>query len=277
MTSGRAIDHIVLAVRDLDHASTGFSDAGFTLTPRAQHENRMGTSNQLAQFSERNFIELLEVDRPNKVDPHQFEMVPAQFSFGAHNRDFVETAEGVSMIVFQSDDALADCESFAKKGLQTYAPFTFERLGRLPDGSDATLSFTLTFVTSSTLPGLAFFVCENQAQDAFWKTDYQSHENDAAGITQVHIRAQEPEKAAHFVGQLFNGRVENRGDTFIVPCGEAQEIVVTPRDYLDKQFGDVAGSIAEDAMVPGIVIGTNGGHRSFGLHGVGFHLNRRSS
>lgn len=69
MTSGRSIDHIVIAVRDLDHASAAFSTAGFTLTPRAKHENRMGTSNQLAQFSERNFIELLEVDRPNGIDP----------------------------------------------------------------------------------------------------------------------------------------------------------------------------------------------------------------
>lgn len=207
---------------------------------------------------------------------HQFEMVPAQFSFGAHNRDFLETGEGVSMIVFQSDDALADCESFAKKGLKTYAPFTFERLGRLPDGSDATLSFTLTFVTSPTLPGLAFFVCENQAQDAFWKPEFQSHKNNATGITQVHIRAKESEKAAYFVGQLFDGSVENDGDTFIVQCGEAQEIVIAPEDYLDERFQDVGDSIAEDAVVPGIVIGTNGGHQSLNLHGVALDLNKRS-
>jgi hypothetical protein len=49
MPSGRAIDHVVLAVRDLDRAAGTFQGLGFTLTPRAMHEDRMGTSNRLAQ------------------------------------------------------------------------------------------------------------------------------------------------------------------------------------------------------------------------------------
>ncbi len=272
MTSGRSIDHIVITVPDLDNASAAFISAGFTLTPRAQHENRMGTSNRLAQFSERNFIEILEVDRPRGIDPHRFDDVPPKFSFGAHNHEFIETGEGVSMIVFQSEDAIADCESFTKKGLQTYAPFAFDRSGQLPDGSKVTLSFKLTFVTSPTLPGLAFFVCENQAQEAFWKPEYQSHENGASGIEQIHIRAKEPEKAANFVGQLFDGRVDNHGDCFSVQCGASQEIVVTPQDYLDARFEDAVSSITEDTVVPGMAIGTRGNGQTLGLHGVALHL-----
>lgn len=276
MTSGRSIDHIVLTVPDLDTASSSFADAGFTLTPRAQHEDRMGTSNRLAQFSERNFIEILEVDRPNGIDPHRFDQDPPQFSFGAYNQEFVQASEGVSMIVFQSEDAIADCESFTRKGLQTYAPFAFDRSGRLPDGSEVTLSFKLTFVTSPTLPGLAFFVCENQAQDAFWKPEYQSHKNGATGITQVHIRANDSENAAHFIGQLFDGQVENSGDSFTVQCGAGQEILVTSQDYLDARFGDAADSLSEDTVVAGIIVGTSGNPQTMGLHGVSLHLNRQS-
>ena len=64
MASGRAIDHVVLTVRDLDAAAITYQRLGFTLTPRAAHDDQMGTSNRLAQFRGRNFIELLEVDRP---------------------------------------------------------------------------------------------------------------------------------------------------------------------------------------------------------------------
>src|SRR5262245_37222870 len=70
MTTGRAIDHVVLAVTDLDRAAETYQGLGFTLTPRARHEDRMGTSNRLAQFAAQNFIELLEVDRPQKLARH---------------------------------------------------------------------------------------------------------------------------------------------------------------------------------------------------------------
>jgi len=233
MSSGRSIDHVVLTVTDLERAAAAFSGAGFTLTPRAQHEDRMGTSNQLAQFGERNFIELLELDRPDGIDPHQFDSVPATFSFGAFNQEFIKAGEGVSMIVFQSDNALADCESFASKGLQTYAPFSFDRQGRLPDGSQVTLSFTLAFVTSPTLPGLAFFVCENQAQDAFWKPAFQAHENGATGIRRP-----------------------------------AQVIVITSANHRDEKFSE----LASDRVVPGLEIGTDNSSQSFVMHGVAMQL-----
>src|SRR5262249_22234540 len=98
--SGRAIDHVVLAVRNLDSASAVYEGLGFTLTPRAAHDDRMGTSNRLAQFQGRNFIELLEVDRPSRLAQHDFTVSPPFFSFGDHNRRALEVREGLSMLVF---------------------------------------------------------------------------------------------------------------------------------------------------------------------------------
>ena len=48
MAGGRAIDHVVPTVRDLDRTAVTYQKLGFTLTPRAAHEDRMDTSNQLA-------------------------------------------------------------------------------------------------------------------------------------------------------------------------------------------------------------------------------------
>ena len=64
---------MVLAVRDLARTAATYKSLGFTLTPRAAHEDRMGTSNRLAQFKAQNFIELLEVDRPEKLARHDFD------------------------------------------------------------------------------------------------------------------------------------------------------------------------------------------------------------
>lgn len=84
-------------------------------------------------------------------------------------------------------DARADLARFEAAGLQVFAPFDFERQARLPDGTIDTVAFTLGFARSPDMPRIAFFVCENRAQQYFWKSEFQTHENGAQGITTVYL------------------------------------------------------------------------------------------
>jgi len=260
MASGRAIDHVVLAVRDLARIAATYEALGFTLTPRAAHEDRMGTSNRLAQFQAKNFIELLEVDRPEKLAPHDFATEPAFFSFGDHNRRAVARRDGLSMLVFAGDDARADIARFKAADVPTFAPFDFERSGRLPDGTEVTLAFSLAFVQSPEMPDVAFFVCENRAPNAFWKPEYQSHANSATGIAAVYLASSAPERDAAFVGKMFGGEVGLMpGGGFRVACGAAQELrVLTPQDLSgrDSSLKRVEG---DKPRLAGIALRRRGG------------------
>jgi len=228
--SGRAIDHVVVAVRDLDRAGGVYQELGFTLTPRAAHDDRMGTSNRLAQFAGKNFIELLEVDRPDRLVRHDFETSPPIFSFGDHNRRAVRERDGLSMMVFKGDDARSDISSFAAAGLATFAPFDFERVAKMPDGTEATVAFSLAFAQSPDMPRVAFFVCENRAQSHFWKPQYQSHLNGATGIVAVYLSSPDPERDAAFVSKMFGGKVSAIAGGCSVACGPAQELrLLTPQ------------------------------------------------
>lgn len=226
MTTGRSIDHIVLAVRDLRAAGARYEALGFTLTPRASHEDRMGTSNRLAQFAGRNFIELLEVDRPAKLAEHDFSAQPPFFSFGAFNRTAISRREGMSMLVFAGTDARADCARFEDDGLSTYAPFDFDRLAVLPDGRQVTVSFTLAFATSRAMPAAAFFVCQNRAEAHFWKPQFQDHANGASGIETVYLASPRPARDGAFIGKLFGGSVTPVPAGVRVACGHDQSVVV---------------------------------------------------
>lgn len=258
MVTGRRIDHVVLAVRDLAAAATAFEGFGFTLTPRASHEDRMGTCNRLAQFADRNFIELLEVDRPGQLIPHDFSRSPPMFSFGAHNRAFNAGREGISMLVFAGDDARADIDAFASAGIQTYAPFDFDRLARLPDGREVTVSFTLAFATSPDMREVAFFVCQNRAQEHFWKPAFQRHANGAQGIEAVYLASPSPQRDAAFIGRLFGGHVASCSGGMRVSCGAGQEVrvlepsAVAERDpsfVYDAEAGPLFAGIALRAGV----------------------------
>jgi catechol 2,3-dioxygenase-like lactoylglutathione lyase family enzyme len=227
---GREIDHVVVAVRDLDRAGAIYQELGFTLTPRAMHDDRMGTSNRLAQFAGQNFIELLVVDRPERLVRHNFATSPPVFSFGDHNRLAVREREGLSMLVFKGDNARSDINSFAATGLLTFAPFDFERAARMPDGTQATVAFSLAFVQSPEMPKVGFFVCENRAPSYFWKPHYQSHGNGATGIVAVYLSSPDPERDAAFVSQMFGGQVRPIPGGYSVACGAAQELrVLTPQ------------------------------------------------
>jgi hypothetical protein len=235
MSTGRRIDHVVLAVRDLDAAANVFHGLGFTLTPRAAHEDRMGTSNRLAQFAGRSFIELLEVDRPRKLAPHDFSQSPPFFSFGAHSLDFTAAREGISMLVFAGDDARADIATFTGAGIPTYAPFDFERPARLPDGQEVTVSFSLAFATSPHMPAIAFFVCQNRAPEHFWKPAFQTHENGAEGIEAVYLASRSPERDAAFIGSMFGGAVTPFPGGRRVSCGPDQEVrVLAPHAIVER-------------------------------------------
>lgn len=250
MATGRSIDHVVLAVRDLDAAAAIYERLGFTLTPRAAHEDRMGTSNRLAQFAGRNFIEILEVDRPDKLTPHDFAKTPAFFSFGDHNKTQLATREGLSMLVFASDDARADAARFEAAGVPTYQVFDFERQARLPDGQSVTVSFSLTFATSSDMPDLAFFVCQNRAQEYFWKPQFQSHDNGAQVISAVYIGSAEPERDATFVARMFDGAVTEIEGGFAVACGAGQEVrVLSPEAVLSRDHSLQIDVNASPALV----------------------------
>lgn len=214
----------------MDRAGGVYRQLGFTLTPKAMHDDRMGTSNHLAQFAGKNFIELLEVDRPDRLLPHDFATSPPFFSFGDHNRRAVRQRDGLSMIVFKGSDARADISSFAAAGLATFAPFDFERVAKMPDGTQATVAFSLAFVQSPHMPRVGFFVCENRAQNLFWKPQYQSHANGATGIVAVYLSSPDPERDAAFVSKMFGGKVRPISGGCSVGCGPAQEVrVLTPQ------------------------------------------------
>ena len=70
------IDHILLAVRDLDAARMGWTRLGFTLSPRGKHLGR-GTGNYCIMFL-RDYIELFGVVGGERVSPEYTQFLAAR-------------------------------------------------------------------------------------------------------------------------------------------------------------------------------------------------------
>ncbi len=176
----KRIDHLVVAVRDLDAAGDVCRRLGFQVGARNRHP--WGTENRLVQFAS-SFIELISVGDGAEIAPHG----PGVFSFGAFVRDYLARREGLAMLVLDSNDAHADAARFATAGIGAFAPFYFERRGRRPDGQETQVAFTLAFANPS--PEAAFFVCQQHFPENFWNPAFQQHENGATNISAVTLAA----------------------------------------------------------------------------------------
>lgn len=233
----RGIDHLVLAVDSLKDAAKTYEDLGFTVTPRAQHP--WGTANRLVQL-QGSFLEVLEIAEPAKIVPP----APGTFSFGAYLKDYAAKREGLAMLVFESNDARADRDLFAERGLPDLAPFDFERQATLPDGSSVRVAFSLAFAPPPETPEAVFFTCQQHAPEYFWKPEYQTHPNTAQGVDEVAMIAEEPARLRSTLERLQTpDAVSETDEGLTCETARGRVRVLTPAAHIDW-YGEGAASTA---------------------------------
>ena len=179
------LDHIVHAVRDLEAAAEFYRRAGFTVGARNRHA--WGTHNRIVQLNNR-YIEILEVAEPEKIVPHGVR----SFSFGAFNRDFLASRDGLSMLILNSGNAIEDARAFDAAGIGSFKVFDFAREGAKPDGTPVKLGFSLAFASDPASPNLGFAVCQHHFPENFWDPAFQTHANGAKAVPGVAMVADNP-------------------------------------------------------------------------------------
>lgn len=197
LNTPRSLDHLVLAVRDLDAAAAFYAALDFQVGGLNRHP--WGTVNRLIQF-DGSFLELIAVGEGADIPPY----APGVFSFGAFVRDYLARRDGLAMVALSSSDAAADALAFRAMGLGDFAPFSFERTGQGPDGSPRRVAFTLAFARDALAPEAGLFVCQHHVPENFWNVAAQVHDNGARGIAAVSMVAENPSDH-HIPLEAFTG------------------------------------------------------------------------
>lgn len=224
----KGLDHLVLAVDDLDAAVEQYKALGFTVTPRAKHP--FGTHNCLIQL-DGFFLEVLTIGEPDKVS------APAEgtFSFPNFNQTFLADQQGPSMLVLDTDDFRDDFTQAQNDGLQTWPVFEFSRQTTLPDGGEATVSFGLNFVSDAQIPNAAFFTCQQFAPQYFWKKHYQTHSNTAVNIAEICLVAEDPSKHVSFLSKFAQlAEPQSQGESVTIKTARGNIHCTTPSQFADR-------------------------------------------
>jgi catechol 2,3-dioxygenase-like lactoylglutathione lyase family enzyme len=159
------IDHIVIAVRDLDTAARNYEELGFTVVPGGRHP--VGTHNALISFPDGSYIEIIAFYRPNA--DHRW-WKPLQ------------RGEGLVDFCMQTNDLLGDTLKLRKAGVAINDPVPWSRTR--PDGYQ--LKWLLSLAREGHR-GVAPFLIQDETPREERIPQQTAHENSAIGIGAVTV------------------------------------------------------------------------------------------
>ncbi|BAE52780.1 VOC family protein [Paramagnetospirillum magneticum] len=161
------LDHVIIAVRDLDKAAATFRALGFTLATKGEHAE-WGTANYCIMFGD-DYLELLAaVGEGGPAD---------------RVRTFLDDkGEGLMGLVWGTEDAAADS---ARLGVEPPGD-----LSRSIEGDVA--RFKAGILPPETTPGIASFLCQHLTPEKLRRPGWTEHANSATGMLSVTALMAEP-------------------------------------------------------------------------------------
>jgi hypothetical protein len=197
----RAIDHLVLPVRDLGVARREYERLGFAVAAEARHP--FGTANALIFLSDGTYLEPVAIADPEAAAAARRDGNPFVERVARHLK---ARGEGMALAALKSADAAADQAAFAKAGFAAGEALTFRRMAKMPDGGEAEVGFTLAFAADWQAPEAGFFACQHLAAETMWRAARTDHPNTARGLARVALVARSPADFHIFISAVTGQR-----------------------------------------------------------------------
>jgi catechol 2,3-dioxygenase-like lactoylglutathione lyase family enzyme len=194
----RVLDHVGVAVADLERGRAAFARLGFTLTSRSLHAGArtpggpvepMGSGNHCAML-ETGYLEIIgltDPTRPNSV------------------KDLVARYEGPHIVAIGVDDADAASAELVRLGAPVEAPRALER--DAPWGPDERetrrAKFRNLYVDRERFPEARFLFIEHLTRDVLWQPHLLAHPNGVVALEAVYFIADDVRATASKFATLF--------------------------------------------------------------------------
>lgn len=211
------LDHVVVAVRDLDAAARAWQSLGFTCSPRGTHSSHMGTGNYTLMLGD-DYLELLGVLNDTERN--------------APTRQFLAQREGIERAAFTARDAAAGVAELRARGIAATDPVDFERPVTLPDGTVSRAAFTtFNWPVHERPGGVRLFACQHHTRPTVWIPELQQHANGAFAIARIEMLAEDPGADAAHLARLIDRTPQRAPDgAWQLPSGSGRADFV----FLDR-------------------------------------------
>jgi len=224
------LDHLGIAVNDLDAAAARFRGLGFQLTPRGYHtlppprpggeRPLVGTGNHCAMLR-RGYLELIGITDP---------------AYAGRLRQDLARYEGLHIIAFGTPDANRTAEELRASGVDVKPPRIMER-PIAHDGGTALARFEIVDFPETAVPEIYGFAIHHSTPDLLWEPPLLKHPNGAERLQGVTIVVDEPAdlgaRLSHLLGVPPSGQPVM---TFDLAAGQVR--VVDP-EWIASTLGEI--------------------------------------
>jgi Glyoxalase-like domain len=210
------IDHVIVAVRELENARTAWSRLGFTLSPRGRHIGQ-GTANYCVMFPS-DYLELLGiVDAADSV-----ERLDA----------FLARREGPMAAAFAPAGTAEEARAaLLRRQLHPSEPRPLAREIELPQGT-VLPRFSLISLPPDETPGLDSFLCSHLTPALMRRPQWLAHPNGAIGLRAVHVLVESTAPLLPAYDRLFGiVQVTTTDAVAVVHIGRQRLVFSTPDDF----------------------------------------------
>jgi hypothetical protein len=209
------IDHILLAVRDLDAARMGWTRLGFSLSPRGKHLGR-GTGNYCVMFPN-DYIELFGIIGSERVNPEY--------------TAFLAAREGAMKLAWATADSDAAAVALRVHGFHPDMPRDLGRQLELPEGT-VVPRFKIVALPAGETPALSSFLCEQLTPDLMRRPEWLAHANGAIGLRGVTIVVDDTVPLLDCYEHLFGlANVHTTDDVLAVRVGRHRILFAGAEDF----------------------------------------------
>ena len=231
------LDHAVINVQfAMDLADPLFSALGFTLTPRAY--DSLGSIHHLMVFGS-DYIEL------SGLTGEGADAYP----------ELLDSPVGIHGLAFKTSDVDETFAHLQALGMAGDPPRTFSRTVYLSSGR-ATVTLRLVTVRSDVFPAIRVSFCEHVTPDLVWRSEWQTHANGAARITEVVIVSTDCEaEATRYANLVTAPKVDGPDGTYHIALGEVELSVISPAQYAAR-YQDLISPLNRRPSIIGAVVMT---------------------
>ncbi|HEY0104828.1 MAG TPA: VOC family protein [Rhizomicrobium sp.] len=235
----RALDHFVIAVRDLETAGAAWAAMGFRVLPKMRHVTA-GCANRVVQFG-RTYVELLG-DIEMMLQMYRGHYL-GRFAFG----------EGLANICFTADDLDADRAAVEAQGIRCGPVTSARRAVVMPDGSSQDTDSDFFYPWREDRPYMSPFLAAHRKPQIIFVPEYAVHPNTAEDVVGIVCQSATPDADADFFASMCGATAKavTGGMRLTLAKGDVVDIL-TP-DALRACFGAVVPAGIEAA--PGIGVG----------------------
>jgi catechol 2,3-dioxygenase-like lactoylglutathione lyase family enzyme len=240
------LDHVGIAVRDLERAADLYRRFGFTLANRGYHtqpsERRSGTPERVGtgnycMMLRHGYLELIGI-----TDPARYE---------GRLRDDLARYEGLHIVAFGCDDAKAAVAELRRNGAPAAKIRTLNRPIEERGGSGLAAFAIIELMAD--LPEAYFFAIQQLTPALLWQPHLLDHANGAQCLRRVTVCVDDPAELAARMGRLLGIAAQAPAPgSCLVPLGPDAIHLVDPAG-LERRYPGVTPPLLP--WVAGITLG----------------------